>query len=174
MPSADGIAAAELSDQSRSTLEADSTPASFVARLSEAGLFADAIKFMAQAMGPKQSIAWAVTCLGELGTAETQERTAALEASRRWLAEPSDGNRRSAQEAADKATAATPEGCVALAVFFAEGSIAPPNLQSVPPPPFVAAKIAASAVLLAAVQKEPEKAAERLKQCVRLGSDSAN
>ena len=54
-----------------------------------------------------------------------------------------------------------PSGLLAMAVFFAGPSMAPPNLQAVPPPEYAASEVVAGAVVLAGVVKEPEKAKEK-------------
>ena len=172
MPTPEALAAAELIEPLRNAISADASPQTVLAKLSESGQDIDAIKFLAQALGPRGSITWAFACLREHGTAGKPERAAAIEAVERWLAEPSDANRRAAQEAAAKVSG-TPEGCLALSVFFSEGSIAPPNLQNVPPPPFLAEKIAGAGLLVAAVQQEPERAPERLQRWIQLGLQGA-
>jgi hypothetical protein len=86
----------------------------------------------------------------------------------KWLAEPTDAHRRASQSAAEAARLSTPAGCIAIAVFFAEGSIAPPEVAAVPPPPRLAQKIAAAGIILAVVE-DPEKVSERYRSCVQLG-----
>lgn len=78
---------------------------------------------------------------------------AALATVERWIAEPTDANRRAAWDAGQAADLSTPAGCACAAVFFSNGSIASPaSPMAVPPPPGAHVTFAATAVLLAAVQ----------------------
>jgi hypothetical protein len=98
---------------------------------------------------------------------------AVLDAADKWAAAPSDQARRAAFAVAEALGFDAPAGCVGAAVFFSEGSISLPNLPEVAPPPHVAPKMAANAVLLAAVISEPEKAAEKRARFVALGREVA-
>ncbi len=105
-------------------------------------------------------------CLGEVAkkllTPElTAEAYLPLQAVEKWLAEPTDENRRSAMKAANEAEFSTPAGSAALAVFFSGGSIAPPDMPAVPPESSITPNSVAGTVMLAAVLKEPEKAQEK-------------
>jgi len=137
-----------------------------VSDLAAAGLFPDALKVLAHSLGGRKCIAWALACLRELKVS-TPKQEVAVAAVEKWLAEPNDDNRRAAQAASEQAQISTPAGCIALAAFFSEGSIAPKGANEVPPPPHVAEKIAAGGVLLAVVS-EPTKAAERYQRCIAL------
>lgn len=167
---AEAAAAAELSHEARQLLRADMTPAAYLEQLSGAGLFADGLKFLACVLGARLSVAWAAVSIRELEGAAEQggKREAVLKAVDDWVADRSDEKRRAAKDAADAGAVKTPEGCVAMAAFFSEGSMAPAHVQSVPAPPRVAEKLAAGGVLLAVV-KQPENAAERFKRCLALG-----
>ena len=168
--SAELLANAELSEGAQKLFRSDLTPASYIGGLSKAGLFPDAVKFTAQVLGAKKSVAWAAACVRELGaeTGQTEQQKAALAAAQQWLTDANEEARRAAQKAADAAKISTPEGCIAIAAFFSEGSIAPPHVDSVPPPRNVASKIAAGGILLAVV-KEPKTASERFQRCLELG-----
>src|ERR1700741_4420809 len=92
MPTPEALAAAELIEPLRDAITADASPQTVLAKLSESGQGVDAIKFLAQAFGPRGCITWALACLREPGAAGRPERAAAIEAVERWLAEPSDAN----------------------------------------------------------------------------------
>jgi hypothetical protein len=157
----------ELSEEAQIILRPDASSAASVSDLAAAGLFPDALKVLAHSLGGRKCIAWAMACLRELKLS-TPKQEVAIAAVEKWLAEPNDDNRRAAQDAAQQAKISTPAGCIAQAVFFSEGSIAPKGVNEVPPPPHVAEKIAAGAVLLAVVL-EPTKAAERYQRCLAIG-----
>jgi hypothetical protein len=48
-----------------------------------------------------------------------------------------------------------------MAVFFAGPSMAPPNVQAVPPPDHVTSEIVANAVVVSGVINQPERAKEK-------------
>jgi hypothetical protein len=167
---AEAVGAAELSEAARQRFRAEMTSPAFVHQLSKAGLFPDALKFLAFVLGARRSVVWAAACVRALhnGGERTEERRAALAAVDEWLADATDEKRRAAKTAAEAVGVKTPEGCIAMAAFFSEGSIAPAHLQSVPPPPHVAEKLCAGGVLLGVVAL-PQNAAERFEQCLALG-----
>ncbi len=166
-PASEVAAVAELSEEAQNVLRPAASAAAFVKDLAGAGLFPDALKVLAHALGGRQCIAWSLACLGELKPS-TPKQELAITAVEKWLAEPNDDNRRAVQDAARQAKISTPAGCIAQAVFFSEGSIAPKGANEVPPPAYVAEKIATGGILLAVVL-EPVKAAERYQRCIALG-----
>ena len=158
---------AELSEAAAGLFDEKLTPESYIAKLSDVGLFDDAIKYLAHTLGGRACMDWSLGCLRLLHPTTTpveQEATTAVE---NWLADPTDANRRTAKSASEKAKLATPAGCLAMAVFLAEGSIAPIERDPVPVPPHVAEKVAASAVILAVVA-EPTQMSERYARCLEL------
>ena len=169
------FSSAELSDDARQLFERDTTPETYLASLSKTGLFPDAVRFLACLLGPRRSVLWASGCIRALdGDRErSPEQTAALDSVDRWLEEGSDGNRRAARKAAERANLKTPEGCVAMAAFLSEGSIAPSHIESVPVPPLAAEKMAAGAIMIAVV-KDPRKAGERFERCLSLAMKDVN
>lgn len=166
-PASEIAALAELSEEAQSVLRPDASSSAFVSDLAAAGLLPDALKVLAHALGGRKCIAWSLACLQELKLS-TSKQEVAIAAVEKWLAEPNDDNRRAAQEAAQQVKLSTPAGCIAQAVFFSEGSIAPKGANEVPPPPYVAEKIATGGVLLAVVL-EPKMAAERYQRCIEVG-----
>jgi len=129
--------------------------------------FTEAINQQARSLQPRACIEWSLACIRKLQSKPEPPEQQALDAVEKWLADPSDANRRTAKAASDEAGLRTPAGCVALAVFFSEGSISPADKHDVPPPPDVTAKIAAGGIILAAV-KDPANSAERLQTCLKL------
>jgi hypothetical protein len=171
LPAAEIASVAELGEQALQILRPGANSRAFVKDLAKAGLFPDAVKFLAHALAGRKCISWALACLGELKPNSAKQEIA-LTAVQKWLAEPNDASRRAAQDAAEQVKISTPAGCIALAAFFSEGSIAPPGAAAVPPPPHVAEKIAAGGILLAVVL-EPEKAVERYQRCLEVGLQAA-
>jgi hypothetical protein len=146
------------------------TPGEFLDSLIASGRLAEGVRFLSCAMPPAQAIVWGHKCVRSLareGPSEPQKK--ALAAVEAWLSSPDDGKRRAAKGLADAAPLASPEGCIAMAVFFAEGSISPEPNPAVPPPPHVCQRIAAGAIVYAVVSDKPEKSAERFREAVDMG-----
>jgi len=174
---ADLCAVADLSDDARALLAGGAPPPppkDFIARLAERNLQADAVRFLAHALPRRESVWWAWVCARKTAGAEPPPPIkAALDATERWIVQPSEEHRRQTLifgEAADFGTAA---GCAALAAFMTGGSLAPPDAPAVPPGEFMTAKAVSGAVTLAAVATEPDKAGEKFNEFLRLGLEVA-
>jgi len=124
-----------------------------------------AITFLAFALPKKEAVSWAALCTklagGPDGGPLPPKQAAALQATQRWVQSPTDENRRAAYTAAEAATFGTPAGCVALAAFLSGGSLAPPDLQAVPPPEYACGQAAGSAIVIAGIVSSPEKAPQK-------------
>lgn len=159
----------ELSEPAQSLPREGASPATFLERLIAERHFQDAIRFLAFGLPKREAIWWAARCARLPGGPTTPERQAALELVERWCAAPDEELRRAAMAAAEKAKLDNAAGCAALAVFFSGGSVAPPDAPAVPPVETVTALAAASAVLMAAVESEPEKAEEKYQRFLEQG-----
>ena len=98
---------------------------------------------------------------------------AALNAARAWVIDPKEENRRAAFTAAEAAKVGTPEGCAAMAAFLSGGSLSLPDLPVVPPAEHLTGDLVAWCLAIAAVIKEPEKAAEKYATFLKLGQEVA-
>lgn len=144
----------------------------FVAKMMEAEQFQDAVRYVAHALPKREGVWWAwVTAKRAAGPEPEPKIKESLDATERWIAQPTDPNRRVAFEKAEKAEISTPAGCSGAAAFFAGESLAPPNLQAVPPGEWDTAKAIAGAVMIAVVSKEPEKAKEKFQAAIQQGLD---
>ena len=170
-PAKPAAAGAALSEGAVAALKPDATAVDFMGALTNLEMFSDAIKFLAQALEPKKSVAWSLKSIKEVAPPEAPEEKSALTAVEKWVAEPNDKHRRSAKSASEEAGVDTPAGCLAAAVFFVEGSIAPPDVQPLPPPPHIAGRLAACAIIMA-VLAQPKEAAERYRKSIALGLKS--
>ncbi len=163
-----------LSEEARRLLREGLTPRAFFDLLGEAGLHADAVQFLSQALPRNEGVWWACVCLRQANLAAQPPAALAVQAAERWVASPSEENRRAAFAAAEKADLGTPAGCAALAAFWSGGSLAPPEVPAVPPPDHLTGKGVAAAVMLAVVKAEPPRIAERWRQFLALGSEVAS
>jgi hypothetical protein len=98
---------------------------------------------------------------------------AAIAAADAWVAQPAEERRRAAMAAAEAATYGTPAGCLALAVFFSEGSLAPPDAPPVPVGEGFCARTVAAAIHLCSLSQGPDKAHAAALACSRLGVEVA-
>lgn len=161
----------ELNEPAKGLLQEHHTPAQFLQLLIDKQMYQDAVRFLAFGLPPREAVGWACLCAQKwIGTVEAKDEVrAALDAAKKWVAEPSDENRRDCMAKAQVAELGNPAGCTAAAVFFTEGSIAPPEAPEVPPPEGVVAKMVAAAIQFAALLKEPEKAAEKYQDFLSAG-----
>lgn len=164
------LATASPSDEARALVSDDQTPRALLDRLVEKELFPDAVKVLALAFPKREAVWWACRCCrASILEADPPEALAALEAAERWASEPTEPNRRSAQDAAEAAGLEAPAGCAAMGAFFSGGSLAPPGVPDVPPADHLTAHVVAGAVMLSAVRAEPEKAPEKFRTFLALG-----
>ncbi len=134
-------------------------PGRFLEYLLHAGLLEDSLSFLAYALPTRDAIWWGLRCVREVTPAEPAEPiAAAITAAETWLMDPSDENRRQAMVAAEEATYETPAGCLDLAVFFSEGSMAPPDCPAVPVGEGFSARTLFAAVHMATLTCGPEPA----------------
>jgi hypothetical protein len=166
---------AELGEEAMALVRPDLKPLDFVALLMEKALYPDAVRFIAHALPKREAVWWGWVCARRAAGDNPQPKIkAALDATEKWIAQPSEDNRRSAMAAAQKAELSTAAGCAGLAAFFSGGSLAPPEAPVVPPGEFLSAKAVSGAVIFAAVAKEPERAPEKFKSFVAQGVEVTN
>jgi hypothetical protein len=149
-----GQVAAVLNWESAGDEDALVSPRVFFTRLREAGRRAEAVHFLSQALPRYESVGWAARMVRDLvpGAPPRSAEGDSLKAALLWLQDPSDGRRRAAWQAAERARDDSPERLAALAVFFSGGSIAPADCPPVPAPKTAAGRFAAGAVLLGAIR----------------------
>ena len=173
----DLCAISELGDEATALLTAGDVPQrAFLATLVEHELFSDAVRFIAHALPRREAVWWAWVCARKsAGAAPEPPIKAALDATERWIVQPSEEHRRQAMAFGEAAEFGTPAGCAALAAFMSGGSLAPPEVDPVPPGEFLTAKAVAGSVTLAAATVKPlEKSPERFQEYIRLGIEVAD
>jgi hypothetical protein len=125
-------------------------PEVFFERLRAEGRLQEAAQFLGQALSRYEAVAWAAISVKNLCPAEAKAQP--LESALAWVKDPIEDNRRAAFTAANAAPTTNPARLAALAVFFSGGSMSPDGQAPVPAPRESAGKLAAGAVLAAAVQ----------------------
>ena len=92
----------ELSDEARTHLEDDQKPQSFFDLLCEQELFPDAIRFLAFWLPKPSVVTWGCQCVREtLGDPLPPEQEHPVAQAEKWAADPSEENRRAAEDAAE-------------------------------------------------------------------------
>jgi hypothetical protein len=173
-PAAEVCERAQPEDEARALLAEGMTARAYIDALVVKGMHADALKAMAHALPKRSAVWWACLCAAEAPGATTEDAAAAaLETARAWVIDPTDARRRASLPAAEAAGMGTPAGCAAAAVYFSGGSLAPPDHPVVDPPDDLTGLMVANALVLAAVIKEPEKAAEKRSAFLRTGLEVA-
>ena len=169
-------AVAELGDDARALLSTGvPAPRAYIAQLVAGDLHADAIRFIAHALPRREAVWWAWVCARKVAGAEPAPAVkAALDATERWIVQPTEEHRRQALHFGEAADFGTPAGCAALAAFMSAGSLAPPHAPPVPPDEFMTAKAVAGSVTLSAVATEPERAVEKFNEFVKVGLEVAD
>jgi len=165
---------AELGDEARALLKENHAPPEYLSLLIKNSHFPDAVRFLAHALPKREAVWWAWFCARKAAGAEPAPKIkASLDATEKWIAQPTDENRRAAKAAADVAEVGTSAGCAGVAAFFSSGSLAPPDQAQVPPGPYLTAKAVTGAVIFAAVATEPEKAPEKFRGYLDQGQEIA-
>jgi hypothetical protein len=168
-------AVAKLGEEAMTLLTPELSHRAFVQKLVEGEQHPDAVRYLAHALPKREGVWWAwVTAKRAAGAEPPSKIKDALDATEKWIAQPTDPNRRVAFEKAEAADLGTPAGCTGAAAFFAGESMAPPNLQAVPPGEWDTAKAITGAVMMAVVEKEPEKAKEKYQAAIQQGLEVVN
>lgn len=142
----------------------DTSSSEAVEFLAGKGLYTDAVRLLAHLLPKREAVWWAWVSVRRAPDAHpSAEESASLQATEKWLTQPTDENRRAAMAAAEKAQVGTAAGCTGLAAFLSGDSLGPPGAHPVPPGEHLAAKTVANAIILAAVANAPEKATETLR-----------
>ena len=166
--------AAELSDEARDILATDVHGRVFVEKLVADEQYADAIAFLAHALPRREAVWWAWLCArAAAGEKPPASVIASLEATKTWIAEPTDSHRRAALDAAEVAGIGTPAGCAGLAAFLCGETLGPAEAPPAPPGEYAAAKAIGGSINLAAVADLQRDLAARYAEFVQQGLELA-
>lgn len=161
---------AGLSDPSIELLEDGMTVEPYLLAVREAGEVLDAIRVLACVLPPAVAVDWCRATVLEAYPDGSSKHAAGLMATvDAWVADPEDdGLRRAAMEAAEASEYTGPESWVAAAVGWSGGSIAPPHVEMVPPPPGLAGRAAGGAIVMAVV-RDPAKTIPTAEAALEVG-----
>jgi hypothetical protein len=163
-----------LRKEARRLLRDDLTCRDYLAVLTERGLHADAIAFLARALPKRRAVWWGCLCAWHMVRPEPSPvEEEGLEAAVRWALDPSEENRRAAEMPGPQEELDTPAACLARAAFWSGGSLAPAGLPEVPPPAGLTGRLVAGAILLAGVRRDFRHYRDHYRQFLALGLEVA-
>lgn len=166
--------ALEVEPEEEPLLDDKIAPASFLDGLIQAGAFAHAAKFLAFGLPKREATWWACLVAREVLPADAPaEAQAALRAAEAWVYKPTEENRRAVMEKGGAADDGSPATWAAFAAGWSGGSLAPADMEVVPPPEDLTGKAVKSAITLAVYGTEPERAEEKFRLFVAQGMDVA-
>jgi hypothetical protein len=149
----------KLSNEARTLLRPEMTVVEYFDVLVKGRLFPDAVRVISRAMTPKEAVWWGCLCIWSTARPQASPKVeTAVRAAVKWLREPTDEHRRAAGAAATSAGDTTPAGMIAMAAFFAEGSVAPVGQPKVQADPHTSGTLVAEAVLAISRTAGPEPA----------------
>ncbi len=163
----------DLDDAAKKLLEPQHTVRQFFTLLVKQQLYADATRLLAHALPKGEAIWWGCRAIRSAEPTLSSADKAALGVAERWVEEPTEPNRRSAQTAAEATGYETACGWAAGAAFWSGGSMGPPDLPEVPPKETLTAQAVVVAITLTAAA-EPAKTASRFAEFLSLGSRVAD
>lgn len=144
----------------------------FLTHLVNAEDFASAIRVRAHLMDTVEAVKWAWDCLRSLDVDWARHELELLESVERWLSEPNDENRRAAHLAAEAANFEGPGSWLAMAAYWAEGSMAPPDRDEVFPDERMSGNAIKAALVMAAVFQQPEESKSRYETFLRAAAST--
>ncbi|HWB10432.1 MAG TPA: hypothetical protein VG826_14465 [Pirellulales bacterium] len=164
-----------LTDGGQKLLREDLTARQFLDLLWDKEQYVDAIHFMAQALPKRAAVWWGCLCLWLTIRPDEppDEMKSALAGAVQWVQDPSEENRRAAGVAGQAAKMQTAAGCLAMAAFFSDMSLNPPDQPKVPPPPELTGQTVANAVMMAGFLGDKTQFQRRQRRFLSLALDVA-
>jgi pSer/pThr/pTyr-binding forkhead associated (FHA) protein len=165
----------ELDAAAEPLLTPESTPREFLELLMANKLPMEAIRFLAHGLPKREGVWWLCQAIETVqGDDKLPPRESeAFEAVKKWVLDTSDENRRAAHALGERASYSKPAGLAALTVFMSGDSLAPVDIDPVPPDPLVSSRLLVAALTLTASIKEPKKAQEKYLAFSQLGIEVA-
>lgn len=151
------------------------TPTEFVRVLANERQFMSALRLTAHQFAPREAVWWGSLCTRKsVGSLLSAADIAALDAAENWVKTGEESDRRKAHAAAEETKMETAAGWVALAAFWAEGSLTPIGIADVACDERLTGQAVAGALLMAAVQVNPKQAEANYKQYLVMAQDILN
>jgi pSer/pThr/pTyr-binding forkhead associated (FHA) protein len=160
----------EIDEESQQLLQPEHTIPSLIATFVEHQKFDAAIRLLSYSLPKREAIWWAYRCVDQLlGNGLSKVEQAIMDAALAWLKEPSEPHRRTAMELAEGDDLQSAASWVALAAFWSEGSLAPPDLPEVPPDDRLTSQGVTAALLLTANQGDFSQSTQKYQSILKMG-----
>ncbi len=154
------------------------SPSELICKWFKAGQFNEVVTFICHALPAREAVWWGILCLqlvtDEADNALPIEQQQALDAAEKWVREPTEANRRSAEARAKRAELDNAAGWLAQSAFWSGGSITPIEAPASPVPPYLYSHAVAGAICLAAVLPDGGKVKDNYKRMIAIGLDIAD
>jgi hypothetical protein len=171
---AEFCAALELGDEAVALIEDAPGVQELIDLLAEKPLYTDAIKVLAHYMTRRLAVWWACQCVDQACSSLLDEKQAkAYAMARDWVADPSDVNRRRAMHEAQETDMLGPGSWAAMSAFWSGDSLAPAELEVVPPPDHLTSIGVLNTLTFSAVLKNEKNLDESYAEFLTLGRDLA-
>jgi hypothetical protein len=159
---ADIAAVAKMPRPALALLAGTQTPRQYLDALLKAGMFADAIRFLAFALPVREAVWWGCLCL-RLTHADPEQ---SVNLAARWVIEPTEAHRQEAEKVANQTTAA---GWLARAVAWTGGSLLPPSQPVLKPRPELPHQAVLASLSLALHAVAPDKVEQTHRHALVMG-----
>lgn len=165
----------ELTSEARALLNEQQSPDTFLDLLLEHGHLPDAIRLLAFGLPKREAVWWACQCVRDCLPPDSPPKFLdAVKAAEDWVKKPTEENRWAAKDPGERAGYDKAAAWPALGAFWSGGSMVPAHLPAMAPGPTFTGMAVSGAVLLGAVQRDPEKAMDLYRRYIEMGIDIAN
>ena len=153
----------ELADSVVEVADDQQEPEKVIQTLGEKEEYLDAIRLRAFLLPKRDAVWWGcISVRDEIENDLDPAQTAALGAAVQWVTDPTEENRRAAEDASNSVKNQGSGGMLALAAFWSEGSVGPPSAPHVPADDRLVCQGVSAALITAAYTGDADKAPARL------------
>ena len=139
----------EADDVTNAALKPEMNCLELLSVLGQQEEFKSCVQLLSFALPKQHAVWWAIGCV-ERTSADTltDQETAALEAAKAWVIDPSEENRREAETTAEPIKMGSAAGVTTLGAFWSGGSLGPPEYDDVAPPDNLTGQAVYAAMLM--------------------------
>jgi hypothetical protein len=150
------------------------TPLAFIALLQKSKTPEEAVAYTAYVLPRRKAVWWGHQCLTSVDHLLSPQDKMMLGLAENWVREPEEPVRYRCLNEGLAARQSTPGVWIALAAGFSGGSLAPPDLQRVPPSPALTPRAVNTGIMGVLARVETKHRAATLKAFVDMGVSRAN
>jgi hypothetical protein len=150
------------------------TPLAFIAQLQKSRTPEEAVAFAAYVLPKRKAVWWGHQCLTSLDHLLAPQDKMMLQLAEDWVREPEEPLRYRAMNEAMACRDKTPGVWIALGAAWSGGSLSPPDLPRVPPPPALTPRAVNTGIMGILARVDMKHRAATLKGFVDMGVNLAN